>query len=73
MVLPGIVFGAMFLWPWIERLFTKDPDEHNVLQYPREAPWRSAIGAATITFLAVLTIAGASDVLASLLGCRWSR
>jgi ubiquinol-cytochrome c reductase cytochrome b subunit len=67
-VIPGIVFGAMFLWPWIERLFTKDRDEHNVLQYPREAPWRSAIGAATITFLAVLTIAGASDVLASLLG-----
>jgi ubiquinol-cytochrome c reductase cytochrome b subunit len=67
-VLPGIVFGAMFLWPWIERIFTKDHDEHNVLQYPRDAPWRSAIGAATITFLVVLTIAGASDVLASLLG-----
>jgi ubiquinol-cytochrome c reductase cytochrome b subunit len=67
-VLPGVVFGAMFLWPWIERIFTKDRDEHNVLQYPRDAPWRSAIGAATITFLAVLTIAGASDVLASLLG-----
>ena len=67
-IVPGVVFGAMFLWPWIERIFTKDQDEHNVLQYPREAPWRSAIGAATITFLAVLTIAGASDVLASLLG-----
>jgi ubiquinol-cytochrome c reductase cytochrome b subunit len=66
-VLPGIVFGAMFLWPWIERVFTRDSAEHNLLQYPREVPWRTAVGAATITFLAVLTFAGGTDVLASLL------
>jgi ubiquinol-cytochrome c reductase cytochrome b subunit len=66
-VLPGIVFGAMFLWPWIERFFTRDSAEHNLLQYPRDVPWRTAVGAATITFLAVLTLAGGSDVLASLL------
>jgi ubiquinol-cytochrome c reductase cytochrome b subunit len=66
-VLPGIVFGAMFLWPWIERIFTRDKAEHNLLQYPRDVPWRTAVGAATITFLAVLTLAGGSDVLASLL------
>jgi ubiquinol-cytochrome c reductase cytochrome b subunit len=66
-VVPSIIFGAMFLWPWIERLFTRDPAEHNLLQYPRDVPWRTAVGAATISFLTVLTLAGGSDVLASLL------
>jgi ubiquinol-cytochrome c reductase cytochrome b subunit len=66
-VLPGILFGAMFLWPWIERVFTRDSTEHNLLQFPRDVPWRTAVGAATISFLAVLTLAGGSDVLASLL------
>jgi len=64
-LLPGVIFGGMLLWPWIERLFTKDTLEHNLLQHPRDVPWRTAVGAATITFLGVLTIAGASDVLAS--------
>jgi len=64
-LLPGVIFGGMLLWPWIERFFTKDKLQHNLLQHPRDVPWRTAVGAATITFLGVLTIAGASDVLAS--------
>ena len=67
-LMPSVLFGGMFLWPWIERFFTKDDRDHNLLQHPRDVPWRTAVGASVITFLVVLTIAGGSDVLASSLG-----
>ena len=64
----GSCSRVMFLWPWIERDITRDRTEHNLLQYPRELPWRTAFGAATLTFFAVLTIAGGNDVMASFFG-----
>jgi ubiquinol-cytochrome c reductase cytochrome b subunit len=67
-LLPGLAFTAMFLWPAIERRITGDREEHNLLQFPRETPWRTALGAAVIAFLTLLTLAGGNDVLASVLG-----
>jgi ubiquinol-cytochrome c reductase cytochrome b subunit len=58
---PGIVFGILFLWPYLERRFTHDHGFHNVLDRPRDAPWRTAIGAAILTWVFVIFVAGAAD------------
>lgn len=64
----GIAFGIMYLWPWIEARVTKDRREHHVLDRPRDRPWRTAIGAAAITWFTVLGFAGSDDVLAVAFG-----
>jgi ubiquinol-cytochrome c reductase cytochrome b subunit len=67
-VLPGIVFTALFLWPAIERRITGDRLEHNLLNFPRDLPWRTALGAAVLVFMTVLTVAGGNDLIAAFFG-----
>jgi len=64
-VLPGVVFGLCFAWPAIERWYTKDNDSHNLLDFPRNRPKRTAAGATMFAFLMMLFIASATDVLAN--------
>ncbi len=64
-VLPGIVAGFLFAWPWLDGLVTRDDDLHNVLQTPRDRPGRTAVGAGVLTFLFMLLIAGGDDVFAA--------
>ncbi len=66
-VLPGIVFTVLAIWPFLEARVTKDRATHHFAQRPREAPVRSAIGAAGITWFVVLMLAGSNDVLAKYL------
>ena len=66
-VLPGMVFTVLALWPFLEARVTKDHATHHFAQRPREAPLRSAIGAAGITWFVVLMLAGSNDVLAKYL------
>ena len=66
-VLPSIVFAALYLWPFLEARVTHDRRSHHLLDRPRERPVRTAIGVAALTFFAVLTIAGAQDVIAQLM------
>ena len=61
----GLLFGAMFAYPWIERWVTKDNRVHNVLDRPRNAPFRTAIGAGAVTFYAVQMLAASSDLIAT--------
>ncbi|MGI8648192.1 MAG: cytochrome bc1 complex cytochrome b subunit [Mycobacteriales bacterium] len=63
-VLPGAVFTIAALWPFLEARFRKDHAHHNVLQRPRDVPWRTALGVMAITFLMVLIISGGNDVIA---------
>ena len=65
-LMPGLTFAALYLWPWIERRFTKDKDPHNLLDRPRDVPLRTATGAAAIAFYGILFVAGGNDVLAAL-------
>jgi ubiquinol-cytochrome c reductase cytochrome b subunit len=67
-VFPGLFFTVVALWPFIEARATGDREVHHFLQRPREAPLRSAIGAAGLTLVTILTFAGANDVLARLFG-----
>ncbi len=61
----GIIFGGGAAWPFLERWITGDYREHHVSDRPRNAPTRTAIGIAAVTFYGILWAEGANDVLAS--------
>jgi ubiquinol-cytochrome c reductase cytochrome b subunit len=63
-LIPGVVLTIVALWPWIEARVTGDRRPHHLLDWPWEQPFRAAVGAAILTFFAVLTLAGGNDVLA---------
>ena len=67
-LLPGVMFLIMYMWPFIERRITKDYAEHNMLNFPRDVPWRTAFGVAALTFFVILTVAGGNDIIASFFG-----
>jgi ubiquinol-cytochrome c reductase cytochrome b subunit len=58
---PLIVFGALAVWPWAERRLTGDRAPHNLLDRPRDAPLRTAIGAAFFTWVFLIFAAGSAD------------
>jgi ubiquinol-cytochrome c reductase cytochrome b subunit len=60
-LLPLLVFGFLFAWPVLERRRTRDRATHNLLDRPRDAPGRTAIGVALVTAVSVVFLAGASD------------
>jgi ubiquinol-cytochrome c reductase cytochrome b subunit len=65
-VVPGAFFTILAAWPFIERRITRDRALHNLLDRPRDNPMRSGVGAAGLTFIALLTLAGSNDLLAYL-------
>jgi len=67
-LMPGLTFLGLYLWPFIERRFTKDADPHNLLDRPRDAPVRTGLGAAMLAFYGILFMAGGNDVLAGIFG-----
>jgi len=68
---PLAVFGLLFAWPWLERRFTGDQAFHNLLDRPRDAPWRTAVGVAFFTWVFVVFLAGASDRVFIFLGISY--
>jgi ubiquinol-cytochrome c reductase cytochrome b subunit len=70
LIIPGILFTLLALYPWIEAKATGDKREHNLLDRPRNAPTRTALGAMGITFYVLLWISGGNDVIA--LAFNWS-
>jgi ubiquinol-cytochrome c reductase cytochrome b subunit len=59
----GVLFTGAALWPWIERWATGDRAEHHINDRPRNAPTRSAIGMAAVTFYAIMLLEGANDLI----------
>ncbi len=68
LVLPGILFTVLALYPFIEAWVTGDKREHNLLDRPRNQPVRTGLGVAAITFYLVLWVAGGNDVIAVVFG-----
>ncbi|MGL4307253.1 MAG: cytochrome bc1 complex cytochrome b subunit [Mycobacteriaceae bacterium] len=60
----GLVFTLLIAYPFIEKKLTKDDAHHNILQRPRDVPVRTAIGAMSIAFYAVLTLSCVNDIIA---------
>ena len=53
------------IYPFIENWVTGDKREHHVLDRPRNAPTRTAIGAAGVTMYAVMWAAASTDLIAT--------
>ena len=64
-IFPGLLFNVIMIWPAIERRFTKDFAEHNLLDRPSNRPKRTAAGVAVLAFVAMLFIASSTDVIAN--------
>ena len=64
-VLPGIMFTLLALYPFIEAWVTGDRREHHLLDRPRNQATRTALGVMAITFYVILWIAGANDIIAT--------
>jgi ubiquinol-cytochrome c reductase cytochrome b subunit len=62
--LPGALVTAAVLYPWLEARFARDRAAHHLLQRPRDASNRTAIGAMVLAFYGVLTLSTANDVIA---------
>jgi len=52
-------------YPFVEAWITGDKREHHIAERPRNAPTRTAIGAAGVTFYAVLWAAASSDLMST--------
>ncbi len=64
-ILPGILFNIAYVWPLLERKFTKDNEIHHLLDRPSDRPKRTAAGVAVLVLLAMLHIASSTDVIAN--------
>jgi ubiquinol-cytochrome c reductase cytochrome b subunit len=62
--LGGITFLGLYIWPFLEAWVTRDRDVHHLLDRPRDHPFRTSVGAATLSFYAVLFFAASNDLVA---------
>jgi ubiquinol-cytochrome c reductase cytochrome b subunit len=69
---PLLVFAVLYLWPWLERKVTGDHAFHNLLDRPRDAPWRTAIGVGFFVWIFMVFVAGAADRLFVLFALSYS-
>jgi ubiquinol-cytochrome c reductase cytochrome b subunit len=58
---PLLVLVVLMAWPWLERRVTRDHGYHNVLDRPRDAPGRTAFGAAFLVWVFLVFLAGSAD------------
>lgn len=63
--LMGVLFGALAAWPFIEAWLTADDSEHHILDRPRNAPTRTALGVAAMTCYAMFWLGGGNDIIAT--------
>nr|WP_246305663.1 ubiquinol-cytochrome c reductase cytochrome b subunit [Nocardioides marinisabuli] len=63
-VLPGLMFTILLLLPFIESWITGDKRDHHLLERPRNAPTRTALMVALMTFYGLMWAAGGNDIIA---------
>ncbi|MGV8885093.1 MAG: cytochrome b [Microbacteriaceae bacterium] len=63
-VLP-VFLALVAFYPFIEAWITGDKREHHILDRPRNTPARTSIGAAGVSFYAILWAAASSDLIAT--------
>jgi len=62
--LPALLFVLLLIWPWIDAAIRRDRAAHQLLDNPRDVPWRTGLGTAVFVFALGLTLAGSDDVQA---------
>jgi len=65
LIIPGILFTGMALYPFIESWITGDKKEHHLLDRPRNAPNRTALGAMSLSFMLIALANGGNDIIAT--------
>jgi ubiquinol-cytochrome c reductase cytochrome b subunit len=60
---PLLVFAILFAFPTLERRLTRSGAAHNLLDRPRDAPWRTPIVLALTTWVGLVFVFGAADRL----------
>ncbi|HEU5158004.1 MAG TPA: ubiquinol-cytochrome c reductase cytochrome b subunit [Streptosporangiaceae bacterium] len=65
LVVPGILFGGLALYPFLEKWLLNDYRYHHTLDRPRNAPFRTGLGAAGIAFYGILWAAGGNDIIST--------
>ena len=58
------MFTIVMMLPFLEQWITGDKREHHLLERPRNAPSRTGLMVALMTFYAILWMAGGNDILA---------
>ncbi|MGV8844975.1 cytochrome bc1 complex cytochrome b subunit [Tessaracoccus sp.] len=61
----GLLFGLLAAWPFVESWLTGDKREHHVLDRPRNAPTRTALGVAGIVAFSLFMVGGGNDIIAT--------
>jgi ubiquinol-cytochrome c reductase cytochrome b subunit len=69
---PTVVIGILALWPWLERKVTGDRAFHNLLERPRDNPWRTATGLALMTWVFLVFLSGSADRVSVLFGLDYA-
>jgi ubiquinol-cytochrome c reductase cytochrome b subunit len=64
LVLPALLFLALYAYPFAERWLSGDDREHHLCDRPRDRPVRTGLGVAGVIFYAVLLLGGGEDVTA---------
>ncbi|MFD5922763.1 cytochrome b N-terminal domain-containing protein, partial [Kitasatospora sp. NPDC058201] len=60
-----VILGAIAVYPFVENWATDDRREHHLLDRPRNAPVRTALGAAWISLYLVMLAGGGNDLFAT--------
>ena len=58
------MFMLLLMLPFIEAWITGDKREHHLLERPRNAPTRTALMVALMTFYGLFWVAGGNDIIA---------
>ncbi len=64
-LLPGLLFTAMAIYPALEAWITGDRAIHNLCDRPRNRPGRTGLGVMMLTYFGVLLLAGANDLISA--------
>lgn len=64
-LVPGLLFTGLAIYPFLERWITGDHQVHHLLDRPRDVPARTAIGMAGVVFYLLLWAAGGNDIIAN--------
>jgi ubiquinol-cytochrome c reductase cytochrome b subunit len=70
---PLVVLGTLAIWPWAERKVTGDHAFHNLLERPRDNPWRTALGLAIVTWVFLIFLSGSADRVTVLFGLDYAQ